>query len=105
MRALVPTGFMAQSDKPGTIVVAMCNSDRVHLIEVPNKSPKDEHREQPQTHCAFAGLASAALPSGGWPVILLPQASSEAFSPRANLLVREERWRFLPPARAPPPSV
>jgi hypothetical protein len=101
MRAMVPQGYMAESDAAGAITVKVCGSG--HVLQIPlGKGDAPDADERAQPPCNFAGFGTPALP---------PQALAELPAPAVVETVRGEpataasRFaapRLHPPARGPP---
>jgi len=105
MRAVMPSGYMAERTDAGSIIVTVCNSDM--QLEIPLKRAGDapEKGHGSPAPCAFAALSAHAAPA---PDIALPspaEATALAHWPDRLVAVQRRGTRNLPPARGPPVTV
>ncbi|WP_066554015.1 DUF2946 family protein [Croceicoccus bisphenolivorans] len=100
MRAVMPTGYMAQA-KGDEIVVGICNSDATWRIPLPAKHDKAKDHKN-QAPCAFAGFAQAAITTPPSPQFVAPDPVVEIRTPHPVRPFSTAPPRLLPPARGPP---
>jgi hypothetical protein len=101
MRALVPQGYMAESDAAGAITVKVCGSG--HFLKVPlgtGETPDADERAQPP--CTFAGFGASALPPPAFAEFPVTSAVEAAHVAPVGAAPRFAAPRRLPPARGPP---
>ncbi|BBI20045.1 hypothetical protein EKJ_08920 [Qipengyuania flava] len=102
LRALVPAGWMPDTDRTDVIVAKMCNSPATVTITLDRDTSPDEPAAHESGACLFAGFAGDA------PLPEMPVTAGRTVPPAqqpigvlAELLL--ERTAFLlPPGRAPP---
>lgn len=100
MRAVLPQGYMPERAADGTIAVALCGSDAVHLIPLAGESDEDSERAEPP--CAFAGLAAPAVAPTAFAELSAPALAAAAFAQGFGAPVPAACARLLPPATGPP---
>jgi hypothetical protein len=102
MRALLPQGYMPERSESGAIAVRLCNSASVHLIPLEGEAAPEEDRQRAEPPCAFAGLASPAIPSSAGSELPLPAVVAVAYVGFAPTVTQGAVPRLLPPATGPP---
>ena len=102
LRALVPAGWMPDTDRTDVIVAKMCNSTATVTITLDRKTSPDEPAAHESGACLFAGFAGdAPLPETSATADRAAPAAQQPIGVHAALLL--ERTAFLlPPGRAPP---
>ena len=102
LRALVPAGWMPDTDRTDVIVAKMCNSTATVTITLDRETSPDEPAAHESGACLFAGFAGdAPLPETSATADRAAPAAQQPIGVLAALLL--ERTAFLlPPGRAPP---
>ncbi len=112
MRALVPQGWMPDSDGEGVFAVRPCSSAWALPEEPMQMSAHAGHEEMggagdhsehlAADPCAFAGFGMPGLAGDDFAVLTAPLLAPQPFDrTRSDAIVVAQR-RTLPPARAPP---
>jgi hypothetical protein len=104
VRAFVPVGYMTELRDSGTIAVALCTSEGVHLIELDDGADKRNDQERADPPCAFAGLSSPALPADTSAAPAVPAKATGDHAAHEVPAPSDARRGGPPPARAPPLS-
>lgn len=100
MRALLPQGYMPERAADGTIAVALCGSDGIHLIPLADESDDDSQRAEPP--CAFAVLTAPAVAPPAFAELAAPALAAVAFAKTFAAPAPTPAARLLPPATGPP---
>ena len=102
MRAVLPQGYMPERSADGSIAVAVCGSDGVHLIPLEGRGIPDDDRPRAEPPCAFAGLGTLAAPLPAGFELAMPAPAERAFAATLAAVSVAAAPRLLPPARGPP---
>lgn len=102
MRAVLPQGYMPERSASGSIAVVICGSGGVHRIPVGDAGDQDEKQQRAEPPCAFAGLASPAVPPPALPEPFLPARAQLVHADFARIAEPAAAPHLLQPARGPP---
>ena len=97
LRAAVPQGFMPERSDDGTLTITVCGSGG--LVHIPVEKNAPEEKGAP-SHCAFAGIGAADLPSA--PLLPLIVWRAPEFVERHDAAQRAAALYPRPASRAPP---
>lgn len=97
LRAAVPQGFMPERTESGQITLTVCGSGGLVHIPIERKVPA---QKSAPSHCSFAGIGAADLPS---PLVLTATAwAPESFAETQEAAQATARLYPRPPSRGPP---
>lgn len=102
LRALVPAGWMPDTDRSDVIVAKMCNSAATVTIPLKRDIAPDEKAAHDSAPCLFAGFAGdAPLPSIATVLAAPVPPGQQPIAVLAALLLQRSAY-LLPPNRGPP---
>ena len=106
LRALVPTGYMADRTQSGSITVTICGSDGVFLIPLEKDQSSHDNEEQRADAPCTASSFAKAMGAPPQPLVLSTNIQRiTAYEARNAPFCLAARARAMPPARGPPITV
>jgi hypothetical protein len=97
LRVAVPQGFMPERTGDGSITLTICGSGGLIHIPLKEDAPK---KDNAPSHCAFAGIGVADMPS---PLVLTRlDWTAPEFVERHEAAQRASALYPRPPSRGPP---